>query len=102
VATELLKATACHDKREIDFILEDQRGRVVAIEAKASSSPGTDALRGLRWLRDTLGPTLHAGVLLHLGKESASRGDGLYTMPVSVLWNHHVLHWTQPCTQTGA
>ena len=103
VATELLKATAYHDQRidlfhlrtadkhEIDFILEDQRGRVVAIEVKASSSPGADALRGLRWLRDILGPTLHAGVLLHLGTESASRGDGIYTMPVSALWNHRQL-----------
>lgn len=103
VATELLKATAYHDqrielfhlrtadKREIDFILEDQRGRIVAIEVKASSSPGGDALRGLRWLRRTLGPKLHAGVLLHFGTEAASRGDGLYTLPVSVLWNHRTL-----------
>ncbi|HWE90036.1 MAG TPA: ATP-binding protein [Pseudonocardiaceae bacterium] len=103
VATELLKATAYHDqrvdlfhlrtadKREIDFVLEDQRGRVVAIEVKASTSPGADALRGLRWLRGQLGPKLRAGVLLHLGTESASRGDGIYTMPVSVLWNHQPL-----------
>jgi predicted AAA+ superfamily ATPase len=103
VATELLKATAYHnqrvelfhlrttDKREIDFVLEDRRGRVIAIEVKASTSPGTDALRGLRWLRGQLGPKLHAGVLLHLGTESASRGDDIYTMPLSVLWNHHLL-----------
>ena len=103
VATELLKATAYHnqrvelfhlrnaDKREIDFILEDRRGRVIAIEVKASTSPGTDALRGLRWLRGQLGPKLHAGVLLHLGTESASRGDNIYTMPLSVLWNHRPL-----------
>ena len=102
-ATELRKAIAYHDrhvelfhlrtadKREIDFVLEDQHGRVVAIEIKASSSPGADALRGLRWLRDALGTKLHAGVLLHLGTEAASRGDDLYTMPISALWNHQPL-----------
>lgn len=102
-ATELLKATAHHeqridlfhlrtaDKREIDFVLEDRRGRIVAVAVKASSSPRADALSGLRWLRQTLGSKLHAGVLLHLGTESASRGDRLYSLPISVLWGHHPL-----------
>jgi predicted AAA+ superfamily ATPase len=100
VAGELLKAKAYHDQRielfhlrtadklEIDFVLSDQRGRMVAIAVKASSSPGPDALRGLRWLRNQLGSKLHAGVLLHLGMEAASRGDGIYSMPLSVLWGH--------------
>jgi hypothetical protein len=61
------------------------------MEVKASTSPGNDALRGLRWLRGQLGPKLHAGVLLHLGTESAARGDNIYTMPLSVLWNHQPL-----------
>jgi len=102
-ATELLKACAYHDhrvemfhfrtadKREIDFILEDQRGRVVAIEIKASTSPPADAFRTLRWLREQLGPRFHAGILLHLGAESSSRGEGIYALPLSALWNHQPL-----------
>jgi predicted AAA+ superfamily ATPase len=103
VATELLKARASAnfriglfhlrtaDKREIDFILEGPRGRVVAIEVKASTSPGPGAMKGLRWLRAQLGDRLHAGILLHLGTEAASRGDNLYSLPLSALWDHQQL-----------
>lgn len=103
VAGELLKACSDSDRRvgmfhlrtteqqEIDFVLEGPGGRIVAIEVKASTSPGKDALRGLRWLRARLGDKLHAGILLHLGTESSSRGDGLYTMPLSALWEHRTL-----------
>lgn len=79
------------DKREVDLILEDARGRIVAIEVKASSSPGPDALRGLRWLRERLGDRLHAGILLHLGQEAASRGERLFSLPLSTLWDHQPL-----------
>lgn len=100
VATELLKATASTttrvalyhlrtaDKHEIDFVFEGPGGKIVAVEVKASTSPGANALKGLRWLRAQLGDRLHAGILLHLGTEAASRGGGLYTLPLSVLWNH--------------
>lgn len=100
VAAELLKAVTYHtarvrmyhlrtmDKTEVDFVLEGPQGRLVAIEVKASTSPGASALHGLRWLRDNLGDRLHAGILLHLGTEAASRGDRIYSLPLSVLWNH--------------
>ncbi|PZF79612.1 ATP-binding protein [Jiangella anatolica] len=100
VATELLKAIAAADgrfslshlrtadRREVDFILEGPRGRIVAVEVKASASPGAAAVKGLRWLRERLGDRLHAGILLHLGHEAASRGDGVYTVPISALWDH--------------
>ncbi|PSK90519.1 hypothetical protein CLV63_12253 [Murinocardiopsis flavida] len=103
VATELLKArsysetrtSAFHlrstDQNEVDFVLEGPAGKIVAIELKASSSPGPRALKGLRWLRERLGERLHAGILLHLGTEAASRGDGIYSMPLSVLWGHRQL-----------
>ncbi|SDU51349.1 ATP-binding protein [Jiangella alkaliphila] len=103
VATELLKALAVTDERislfhlrtadrhEVDFVLEGPRGRIVAVEVKASTSPGAGALKGLRWLRDRLGDRLHAGILLHLGTEAASRGDGLYALPLSALWDHQPL-----------
>lgn len=99
VAGELFKAVASHDKpvrlshartqtkNEVDFILEGPGGRVVAVEVKASSSPGGNAVKGLRWLRERLGDKLHAGYLLHLGTEAGSRGDGIYTIPMSTLWN---------------
>lgn len=79
------------DRREVDFLLEGPRGRIVAIEIKASTSPGADAFRGLRWISAQLGANLHAGILFHLGTHSASRGDRLYAMPLSTLWEHRPL-----------
>lgn len=102
-ATELFKAVSYSevraelfhvrttDQNEVDFLLEGPGGKLVAIEVKASSSPGPDALRGLRWLRGRLKERLHAGILLHLGREAASRGDGIYSMPLSTLWRHRPL-----------
>jgi hypothetical protein len=103
VAAELTKAIAYsdnrvglfhlrgQDKQEVDFLLEGTGGQVVAIEVKASTSPGRNSLKGLRWARNQLGDRLHAGILLHLGTEAASHGDGIYAMPVSALWSHAAL-----------
>src|SRR5699024_10709531 len=59
IATADIRADLYHvrttDRREVDFLLEGPRGRVVAIEIKASTSPGADAFRGLRWISAHLG-----------------------------------------------
>lgn len=78
------------DEREIDFILEGPGGVVVGIEVKASTSPGSDSAKHLRWLRDRLGDRFVAGMVLHLGSRSSSFGDGIYAVPVSALWGHAV------------
>lgn len=103
VTGELRQAIACSDlrvelyhlrttdRRKIDFVLAGPGGKVVAVEIKATTSPGRNTLNGLRWARERFGDRLHAGVLLHLGTESAARGDRLYTMPLSVLWDHRPL-----------
>ncbi|GIH68771.1 ATP-binding protein [Sphaerimonospora thailandensis] len=76
------------DGREIDFILESSDGRVVGLEVKASSSPGSEASKHLRWLKDRLGDRMLAGAVLHLGTFAGSHGGGIYSMPVSSLWGH--------------
>ena len=100
VVTELRKIISNHperigifhlrtkEQREIDVILEDAHGRIVAIEVKATRSPAPTALNGLRWLRRTIGSKLHAGLLLHLGTQATAHGDGLYSVPLSALWDH--------------
>lgn len=103
VATELRKAVAHSsvrarlfqlrtvDQREIDFMLEGPGGRLVAIEVKASTSPGADALRNLRWGRERFGDRLVAGILLHLGQHASSHGDRIHALPLSVLWDNRRL-----------
>jgi uncharacterized protein len=76
------------DGREVDFILEGPQGQIVALEIKATMSPGRDAVRHLKWLKERLGPKLTAGIVLHLGPHSSSYGDGIYALPVSALWGN--------------
>jgi len=71
---------------EVDFILETPDGRVVAIEVKASASPSAKDARNLHWLRDKLGDRCVAAVLLHLGNQATSLGNGVLALPVSQLW----------------
>ena len=75
---------------EVDLVVERSDGAVVAVEVKASASPGPDHLRQLVWLRDRLDEaspgTFRAGVLLHTGERSLRVGDRLYSSPVDVLW----------------
>jgi hypothetical protein len=77
-----------NDNREIDFILEGPGGTVVGIEVKATTSPGADSAKHLRWLRDRLGERFAAGVVLHFGQRASSFGDRIHALPVSALWGH--------------
>jgi uncharacterized protein len=100
VLTELMKLAAVseepvsiwqfreNDNREIDFVLEGPGGAVVGIEVKATTSPGADTAKHLRWLRDRLGERFTAGVVLHLGQRASSFGDNIHAVPVSALWGH--------------
>ena len=100
VLTELMKLAAVseepvsiwqfreNDNREIDFVLEGPGGAVVGIEVKATTSPGADTAKHLRWLRDRLGERFAAGVVLHLGQRASSFGDNIHAVPVSALWGH--------------
>lgn len=103
VATELTKLLTFAHRRiglwhfrdsggaEVDFILEGPQGAIVGVEVKATVSPRAESARHLRWLRDKLGDRFVGGVVFHLGQQAGSFGDGIYTLPLSTLWNHHPL-----------
>lgn len=71
---------------EVDYVLEDERGRLVGIEVKATSSPTSHDFRGLRSFAAAVGKRFHRGVVLHTGATSGSFGDGLWALPVESLW----------------
>lgn len=74
------------DQVEVDAVLENRRGQVVAIEVKASSTVRADDFRGLRHLADRLGEDFLAGIVLHTGTLTLPFGDKMRAMPVSALW----------------
>ncbi len=76
-----------HVGREVDLVLEDDRGRIVGVEVKATASPVASDFNGLRSLADAAGERFHRGVLLCLSREPVSFGPRLQTLPISALWS---------------
>ncbi|WP_454860360.1 ATP-binding protein [Promicromonospora soli] len=74
------------DQVEVDIILENRRGQVIAIEVKASSTPSGDDFRGIRHLEERLGDDLVAGYVLHTGRRTLPFGPKFRAIPVSALW----------------
>jgi uncharacterized protein len=74
------------DGREVDLVLERRDGSVAAVEVKAAASASSRDFRGLRYLRDKLGPRFKAGVLLYTGEHTVPFEDRLAAVPVSGLW----------------
>ena len=71
---------------EVDWVLEDARGRLVGVEVKATASPTASDFKGLRAFAANVGARFHRGVVLHTGSATVPLGDGLWAMPVEALW----------------
>ncbi|MFE3541810.1 ATP-binding protein [Nocardia sp. NPDC059177] len=74
------------DGYEVDAVLEDNAGRVVAIEVKAAETVRADDFRGLRHLQSRLGDRFIAGYVVYCGTQQLPFGDGLTAIPISSLW----------------
>ena len=71
---------------EVDLVLERDDGQVIAFEIKAGTRVSAEDLRGLRFLKDRLGPRLQEAIVLYTG-EHAYRHDGwIQILPLSHLW----------------
>lgn len=98
VAMELLKQIGWSDAQpgmyhfrttggqEVDLVLEDAAGRVVAIEVKASATVGGRDFRHLRALEKLLGTRFRRGVVLYTGGEALAFGPRLHALPMDALW----------------
>jgi predicted AAA+ superfamily ATPase len=75
------------DGGEIDVILERRDGTAIGVEVKAAASVGSSDFRGLRRVREALGDTFRAGVLLYTGAHTVPFGDRLAAVPVQGLWH---------------
>ncbi len=72
--------------QEVDLILEDDAGKLVGIEVKASATVARADFRGLEALRDATGKRFHRGALLYAGTEGLPFGPNLYALPLASLW----------------
>ena len=98
VVSEVLKLITWSNKRlrvshfrtkehdEVDLVIEDQQGRVIGIEVKASATVRGADLRGLRQLQDAVGSKFVQGLLLHDHDRITPFDARLHAGPVSLLW----------------
>ena len=73
------------DKREIDFLVENDRGGLLGVEVKAGASVCDEDFRHLRWFSANLARGDFQGVVLYAGSEILSFGDGLHAVPLACL-----------------
>ena len=73
------------DKREIDFIIENENGDMIGVEVKAGSVVGDSDFTALRWFRKNLVQSKFTGIVLHSGSEVARFGEGMYAIPCGML-----------------
>lgn len=72
--------------REVDILLEDQRGQVVGIEIKASARVGKKDFAGLESLAEIAGDKFVRGVVLYMGDAVLPFGSRFSAMPINALW----------------
>ncbi|MGV8850319.1 MAG: ATP-binding protein [Propionibacteriaceae bacterium] len=75
------------DQVEVDLVLEDRSGRVVAIDVKASSTVRPEDFRGIDHLASRLGDQLLVGIVLYTGEHTLSFGPHKRALPIAGLWS---------------
>ncbi|MGH8192470.1 MAG: ATP-binding protein [Rhodanobacteraceae bacterium] len=75
--------------QEVDIVIERGARELAGVEVKASATVRASDFSGLRRLRDVAGKRFVAGVVLYDGETCASFGEGLFAVPMRLLWELH-------------
>ena len=70
---------------EVDLLVETAGGRLVAIEAKASSTPKRRMASGIEALRESVGAKVAKGLVVHGGTVRLPLAPGIEAVPLSEL-----------------
>ena len=76
-------------KNEVDIILEQNDGRLIGIEVKASGTIRGNDFKGLHTFADLVGDKLKYGLVFYTGSRLLPFGSGdqpFYAVPLSMLW----------------
>jgi predicted AAA+ superfamily ATPase len=74
-------------KREIDFIVENNRGELLGVEVKAGASFSSDDCRHMAWFKNNIVPDKpFTGIVLHSGRDVLPLGENMYAVPIAALW----------------
>ncbi len=71
---------------EVDLILENSAGKIVALEIKKSATVTAHDFKGLRHLMETEKDAFVQGIIVYTGTEYIPFGSRLCALPISALW----------------
>jgi predicted AAA+ superfamily ATPase len=71
---------------EIDLLLEDKSGNIVALEIKLSQTITHRNVKSIAGLRDLLGDRFVRGAVIYSGRETLPLGDRLIALPVETVF----------------
>ena len=74
------------DRVEVDIVIENAAGQLIAVEIKAAATVKPSDLHGLKKLANMAGKQFRMGVLLYDGAETMPLGGNLWAAPISTLW----------------
>ncbi len=74
------------DQYEVDIVIEQSGGGIIAVEVKASATVTEKDFKGLKKMQSTVGRAWKAGIVFYDGDGVLPFGGGLYAVPVSALW----------------
>ena len=75
------------DKREIDFIVEQDDGSLIGIEVKAGSTVSRKSFKHMEWFSQNIVKNkIFIGVVLYTGADILSFGNNMYALPITYLW----------------
>lgn len=84
------RATFSHfrtrDGEEVDIVLEDQRGRIIGLEIKASATLRPKDFNGLKKLQVAVGDKFVRGLILHDHDRITPISEKIQAAPLSLLW----------------
>ena len=76
-------------RREIDFIVTNDKGEMLGIEVKASQSVQLEDFKHLAWFGEQVKQSTlkFKGIVLYAGSRVLSFGNGCYAVPFSAMWS---------------
>lgn len=76
-----------HDKREIDFLIEQGERRILAIDIKSGISIRKSDFKHMEWFRNNLAKDKSfVGIILYAGDDILPFGENLWVVPFDCLW----------------
>jgi predicted AAA+ superfamily ATPase len=86
VGADLFHLRDANGRHEIDLLVEARDGNIIAVEVKATAAPSLADARHLEWLRERLGSTFAAGLVVHTGPQVFRLGERIIAVPIGSLW----------------